>query len=148
MQKALSVVSHSEEETAALAQRIAVFLRPGDTLVLTGQLGAGKTVFVRGLAKGLGIDEDSVNSPSFTMVNEYPGGKLPLYHFALYRIGDTSELTEIGWYDYLGRDGIVVVEWGEKAEGYLPGGYYQVIFAAVGEAERQIDISFVEAVRP
>lgn len=147
MQKALSVVSHSEEETAALAQRIAVFLRPGDTVVLTGELGAGKTVFVRGLAKGLGIDEDSVNSPSFTIVNEYPGGKLALFHFDLYRIGDTSELNEIGWYDYLGKDGIVVVEWGEKADGFLPGGYYQVNFAAVGETERQIDISFVEAVR-
>ena len=147
MRNVLNVVSHGEAETVLLAERLTPFLRSGDTVVLTGELGAGKTVFVRGLARGLGIDEDLVNSPSFTVVNEYPGGRMGLYHFDLYRIGDTSELKEIGWYDYQQRDGIVVVEWGEKAEGFLPTGYYRVAFSAVDGTNRQIEISYREANR-
>lgn len=143
MQTVLKVVSHSEDQTVVLAEKLIPFLRPGNIVVLTGELGAGKTVFVRGLAKGLGIDEDLVNSPSFTIVNEYTGGRLPLYHFDLYRIGDPSELYEVGWNDYLGREGIVVVEWGERAEGHLPEGYYQVTFDTVNETDRQINIGYV-----
>lgn len=145
MQTVLKVVSHSEDQTVALAEKLTPFLRPGSVIVLTGELGAGKTVFVRGLAKGLGIDENLVNSPSFTIVNEYTGGKFPLYHFDLYRIGDPSELYEIGWNDYLGRDGIVVVEWGERAEGHLPEGYYHVMFATVDESDRQITVGYETA---
>ena len=82
MAKVLQIVSHSEDETLALAEKILPLLTPEDILVLSGELGAGKTLFVRGLAKGLGIDEMSVNSPSYTIVNEYPGEK-PMYHFDL-----------------------------------------------------------------
>lgn len=145
MALALNIVSHSEEETVALARKLATFFRSGDVIVLTGELGAGKTVFVRGLAAGLGIDEDLVNSPSFTVVNEYPGGTLPLFHFDLYRLGDPSELKEIGWDDYRRRDGLIVVEWGERAEYHLPPQYYRVLFTPRDEQERQLDIAVVES---
>ncbi len=127
-----------------LAERIAAALRPGDVLVLTGELGAGKTEFVRGLAGALGHDRDKVNSPSFTIVNEYPGDR-PLYHLDLYRIKDVDELYEVGWDDYLDRDGLVVVEWGEKAAPLLPPRYYRVTFAITGETDRKVEI---EAVSP
>jgi tRNA threonylcarbamoyladenosine biosynthesis protein TsaE len=142
MAVALNIVTHSPEETMGLAEKLAAALRPGDVLVLTGELGAGKTEFVRGLAGALGHDRDKVNSPSFTIVNEYPGEK-PLYHFDLYRIGDIDELHETGWDDYLSRDGLVVVEWGEKAAPLLPPEYYRVTFEIVGENDRKIEIEAV-----
>lgn len=108
--RVLSVISHSEAETLALATRLAASFVSGDVIVLSGPLGSGKTVFVRGLVQGRGLQESMVSSPSFGMVNEYPG-ELPLYHFDLYRIKNPAELYEIGWDDYLLRDGIVVVEW-------------------------------------
>lgn len=144
MDKLLNIISHSPEETAGLAGKILPILKSNDLLVLKGPLGAGKTVFVRGLAKGLGLKEDMVNSPSFTMVNEYPGDK-PLYHFDLYRLNDSEELTEIGWDEYLNREGLVVVEWGEKANEFLPSSYYLIDFIILNENEREINISFEKA---
>ena len=144
MTKILKVISHSEEETLALAGKLVGFLRPGDIMVLTGKLGAGKTVFVRGLARAMGIDETLVNSPSFTIVNEYPGERL-LYHFDLYRMEDPEELYEIGWDEYLSRDGLIVVEWGEKADDFIAEPYYRVEFSILGESEREIEISTVGA---
>ncbi|MCK4301678.1 MAG: tRNA (adenosine(37)-N6)-threonylcarbamoyltransferase complex ATPase subunit type 1 TsaE [candidate division Zixibacteria bacterium] len=138
----MSTVSHSEDQTIGLAKNLVGLLRPGDVIVLRGGLGSGKTVFVRGLAIALGLDERQVNSPSFTIVNEYPGER-PLYHFDLYRISDPSELYEVGWDEYLERNGLVAVEWGEKARGMLPTGYYLVDFGIVDEQKRTIDITFV-----
>ncbi|MBK7142573.1 MAG: tRNA (adenosine(37)-N6)-threonylcarbamoyltransferase complex ATPase subunit type 1 TsaE [bacterium] len=143
MGRVLAITSHSEEETLALAKRLAASFVTGDLLVLTGPLGSGKTVFVRGLVQGLGLQESMVSSPSFGMVNEYPG-ELPLYHFDLYRIKNPAELYEIGWDDYLLRDGIVVVEWGEKAVGLLPSRYYQIDFVMKSETEREIQIALVQ----
>ncbi|HOD65102.1 MAG TPA: tRNA (adenosine(37)-N6)-threonylcarbamoyltransferase complex ATPase subunit type 1 TsaE [candidate division Zixibacteria bacterium] len=148
MQTVLNVVSHSETETVGLAEKLVPFLRPGDLIVLTGELGAGKTVFVRGLARGLGVDPALVNSPSFTIVNEYPEGRLPLYHFDLYRIGNPAELLEVGWNDYLAREGITVVEWGERAGDCLPPRYYRAVFRVEGEHNRRIDIGVVGDDRP
>ena len=144
MGKVLNITSHSEQETLGLAEKLGVtcFL-DRDVLVLTGSLGSGKTVFVRGLARGLGLNEREVNSPSFTFVNEYHGER-PLYHFDLYRLGDVSELREIGWDDYLSREGIIVVEWGERAAEVLPERYYRLNFKIISDEERQIDVSFVE----
>ena len=144
MNKILDIISHSEDETLALAGKLAPLFKPGDVLVLSGILGAGKTVFVRGLAVALGVDESMVNSPSYTLVNEYQGDR-PLYHFDLYRLGEASELYEIGWDEYLGREGLIVVEWGEKAEDYLPASYYRVDFSIIDEDQRRIKIAFVQA---
>jgi len=142
---ALQAVSHSEKETSVLAEKLALFFRPGDVIVLTGELGAGKTVFARGLARGFGIKEELVNSPSFTIVNEYPGGKLPFFHLDLYRLGDESELREVGWDDYCRQDGVMVVEWGERAGALLPERYYRVAFKLINEQDRDIDVSYVES---
>jgi tRNA threonylcarbamoyladenosine biosynthesis protein TsaE len=140
----LSIVSHSEEETVALAERLAQSFNAGDLVVLQGKLGSGKTTFVRALAAARGLDETLVNSPSYTFVNEY-GGEPPVFHFDLYRLGNISELTEIGWDDYLGRDGIMLVEWGERADGRLPDRYYIVDFSILSQNERRIDFSLVQA---
>jgi tRNA threonylcarbamoyladenosine biosynthesis protein TsaE len=140
----LQVTSHSARQTEALAEKLADTFSTGDIVVLSGPLGSGKTVFVRGLARGRGISGDLVNSPSFTLVNEYPG-KTPIYHFDFYRIKSVDELTEIGLDDYVGRDGLVVIEWGERVSDELPRPHYLVSFAIVGEEHREIAISVVPA---
>lgn len=106
--------SNSPAETRALGRRLADHLTPGTVLAFTGDLGAGKTAFISGLAEGLGVT-DRVTSPTFTIVNEYEGGRLPLFHFDLYRLGGAGELYDIGWDDYLDRRGICAVEWSENA---------------------------------
>ena len=112
--------SNSAEETEALGAELAVRLRPGDVVAYTGDLGAGKTAFTRGLARGLDIGE-RVTSPTFTIVNEYEGGRLPLFHFDMYRLGSSDELFDIGWEDYLRRGGVCAVEWSEKVADALSG---------------------------
>lgn len=116
----MEYITHSEAETEALGERIGETVGPGAVLAFTGDLGAGKTAFTRGLARGLGI-RDRVTSPTFTIVNEYDGGRLPLFHFDLYRIGSSDELFDIGWEDYLARDGVCAVEWSENAADALAG---------------------------
>ena len=144
MPRLLQIISHSESETLALAQKIVGQFPVDRPIVLKGELGAGKTVFVRGLAAGLGLDETAVSSPSYTIVNEYPG-PMPLFHFDLYRIGDPTELYETGWEDYMLREGLMVVEWGEKATDLLPSQYTLIEFTIVSETEREIKISVVES---
>ena len=106
-------VSNSEGETEDLGRRLGLRLGPGAVVAYTGDLGAGKTAFTRGLARGLDISE-RVTSPTFTIVNEYAGGRLPLFHFDLYRLGSSDELFDIGWEDYLSRGGVCAVEWSEN----------------------------------
>lgn len=142
MSPVLAITSHSEEETLALGRRLSTSFGTGDVLVLSGPLGSGKTVFVRGLVQGRGLQESMVSSPSFGFVNEYPG-ELPLYHFDLYRLKNPTELYEIGWDEYLLRDGVVIIEWGEKAVGLLPDRYYQIDFTVTSDTEREIKISLV-----
>jgi len=112
--------TNSTEETEALGRSLADALRPGDVIAFTGDLGAGKTAFTRGLASGLGI-RTRVTSPTFTIVNEYEGGRLPLFHFDMYRLGSSEELFDIGWEDYLSRGGVCAVEWSEIVDGALEG---------------------------
>jgi len=126
-----------------LAEKLAMSFVDGDVIVLKGPLGSGKTTFVRALAVARGIDASLVTSPSYTFVNEYMGDP-PLYHIDLYRLGDVSELTEIGWDDYLERRGIVLVEWGERAGNRLPQRYYLAKFSIIDEHQRQIDLSLVQ----
>lgn len=115
----MTYVTNSPAETEALGQRLAETLQPGDVIAYTGDLGAGKTAFTRGLARGLGITE-RITSPTFTIVNEYLGGRLPLFHFDMYRLGSSEELYEIGWEDYLARGGVCAVEWSENVREALP----------------------------
>ena len=105
--------SASEQETEALGEALVSRLSPGAVVAFTGDLGAGNTAFVRGMARGLGITQ-RVTSPTFTIVNEYEGGRLPLFHFDLYRLGSSDELFDIGWEDFLRRGGICAVEWSEN----------------------------------
>jgi tRNA threonylcarbamoyladenosine biosynthesis protein TsaE len=144
MSRELEIISHSEPETEALAQALTAGFSAGDLIVLSGSLGAGKTVFVRGLAKAMGIDPASVSSPSFTIVNEYPA-QIPLYHFDLYRLKNIDELYEVGWDDYLIRPGLVVVEWGEKAEVKLPPVYYKINFERINDTDRKITVARVQS---
>jgi len=115
----MEYLSHSEQETEALGQTLAEILSPGAVVACRGGLGMGKTAFTRGLARGLGYP-GRVTSPTFTIVNEYEGGRLPLFHFDLYRLEGEDDLFSIGWEDYLNRGGVCVVEWSEQAPGALP----------------------------
>ena len=109
----MEFVTHSPKETEALAARLAAGLKPGAVIVYRGDLGAGKTAFTRGLARGLGIAEP-VTSPTYTIVNEYLTGRLPLFHFDMYRLHSADDLFDIGWEDYLDRGGVCAVEWSEN----------------------------------
>ena len=109
----MQFITHSAEETEALGERLAQTLTGGEVVAYFGELGAGKTAFTRGLARGLGISM-RVTSPTYTIVNEYSGGRLPLFHFDMYRLDSSEELFDIGWEDYLARGGVVAVEWSEN----------------------------------
>jgi len=111
--------SRSEDETRHIAAGLAGSLQPGAVLLLSGDLGAGKTAFVRGLAEGLGISADDVTSPTFTLVHEYRGGRLPLIHVDLYRL-DRAELDEIGLDENLAANGVVAIEWAERLVRRVP----------------------------
>ena len=114
----MEFVTNSPEETEELGERLGRTLSPGDVVAFTGDLGAGKTAFTRGIARGLGIG-DRVTSPTFAIVNEYEGGRLPLFHFDMYRLISSDELFDIGWEDYLARGGVCAVEWSENVEDAL-----------------------------
>ena len=111
----MHIQTHSPEETEAVGRRLAALLRPGDVIAYYGDLGAGKTAFTRGLAAGLGVTEQ-VTSPTYTIVNEYLSGRMPLFHFDMYRLGSADELFDIGWEDYLARGGVCAVEWSENVD--------------------------------
>ena len=110
--------SASPAETEAIGAALACRLMPGDVIAYRGALGAGKTAFTRGLARGLGISEP-VTSPTYTIVNEYLDGRLPLFHFDMYRLSDSDELFDLGWEDYLARNGVCAVEWSENVSDAL-----------------------------
>ena len=115
----MTVITKSPEQTELLGKKLAAFLRPGDVIAYYGDLGAGKTAFTRGLAAGLGIRE-AVTSPTYTIVNEYLSGRMPLFHFDMYRLSSSEELFDIGWEDYLERGGVCAVEWSENVREALP----------------------------
>ena len=114
----MQITTNSADETQALGQKLASRLAPGDVIAYFGDLGAGKTAFTRGLAQGLGIT-DPVTSPTYTIVNEYLSGRIPLFHFDMYRLSSSDELFDIGWEDYLSRGGVCAVEWSENVEDAL-----------------------------
>ena len=109
----MQFITQSPAETEAVGAALARFLMPGTVLAFEGDLGAGKTAFTRGVARGLGAD-DRVTSPTYTIVNEYLSGRLPLFHFDMYRLASADDLWDIGWEDYLERGGVCAVEWSEN----------------------------------
>ena len=111
--------TYSPEETHALGKRLSAEAKPGDVYTLVGDLGVGKTVFTQGIAEGLGITEP-VSSPTFTIVQVYEEGRMPFYHFDVYRIGDIEEMDEIGYEDYFYGDGLCMIEWANLIEEILP----------------------------
>lgn len=117
--------SNSAEETRALGKRMGEEAQAGDVIALTGDLGVGKTVFTKGIAEGLGVKEP-VSSPTFTILQEYRSGRMPLYHFDVYRIGDPEEMDEVGFDDYIYGDGLCLIEWVELISDLMPEHYRQI----------------------
>lgn len=130
----MEYLSRSETETEALGARLAAVLSPGAVVAYQGGLGMGKTAFTRGLAQGLGYT-GRVTSPTFTIVNEYEGGRLPLFHFDMYRLENADALFDIGWEDYLDRDGVCAVEWSEQVSEAMPSDTVWVRLARRPEAD-------------
>jgi len=139
----MTVTTNSEKETVFEGEKLGRTLKPGCVVALYGELGAGKTAFSRGIAEGLGIGA-SVTSPTFTIVNEYPG-EIPLFHFDMYRLGSEAELFDIGWDDYLDRNGVCVVEWSEKVSAAFDAETIKVKIINTGENSRRIEINCREA---
>ena len=135
----MTTTTHSEADTRRVAREMAAGLAPGTTILLTGDLGAGKTVFVKGLAEGLGLDPDDVTSPTFTLVHEYRGGRLPLIHVDLYRL-DRADLDEIGLDADLALEGVTAVEWAERLARPLDTAL-RIRLADAGDDSRLIEIS-------
>ncbi len=133
----------SESETEALGERVGRALPPGGAVIaLYGELGAGKTAFVRGLGRALGVEDDVV-SPTFTIVNEYPGDR-ELFHFDMYRLGGADELFDIGWEDYLSREGVCAVEWSENVPEAFDGSEIRVAITKTPSDGRKITVEGLE----
>ncbi len=133
------MITHSPAETRALGARLARQLLPGDVLLLEGDLGAGKSEFTRGIARGLGID-GPVASPSFTILNVYEEGRVPLYHFDWYRLNGPEELWDMGMDEYLGGDGVAVIEWPARCPEAIPADHLLVWIRPLDETTREITL--------
>ena len=134
------MISNSVEETIKIGSRLAKRLKAGDVVALVGELGSGKTVFTKGIAQGLGVKNARyVNSPTFVIIKEYRG-KVPLYHFDLYRLDSPSSLDSLGWDEYFYGGGIAVIEWADKARRLLPKKHIEVRLSVAGENRRKIII--------
>ena len=131
-------LTNSPEETEAVGIALGTILEPGTILAYRGDLGAGKTAFTRGLARGLGCGE-IVTSPTYTIVNEYLSGRIPLFHFDMYRLGSSDDLWDIGWEDYLERGGVCAVEWSENVDDAMEDAIW-VTIEKTGEESRRITI--------
>lgn len=131
--------THSPAETRALGEMLARKLRPGDVLLFWGDLGAGKSEMTRGIARGLGVTE-TVTSPSFTILNVYESGRVPLYHFDWYRLQSAEELWEMGMEEYLGGDGVAVVEWPSQCPEAMPETRLDITIKPLTDTEREITL--------
>jgi tRNA threonylcarbamoyladenosine biosynthesis protein TsaE len=133
-------VSHSAKETEDFAARLAKSLKPGAVLALRGGLGAGKTAFTRGLAKGMGLDPNGVSSPTFAILNVYKNGKTELCHFDMYRVTTPEALFSTGFYDYLDNSGVLAIEWSENVAGELPEDTVTITIDIMDEQTRRITV--------
>ena len=134
----MEFITHSPEETERLGKALAALLQSGDIIAYRGDLGAGKTAFTRGLARGLGCREQ-VTSPTYTIVNEYLSGRLPLFHFDMYRLASSDDLWSIGWEDYLDRGGVCAVEWSENVDDAMENALW-VTLESLGGDDRRITL--------
>ena len=133
-------ITSSEEETELFAEELSSIIKGSDIICYFGEVGAGKTVFTRGLCKGLGVT-GYVNSPSYIILNQYTGKDNTIYHYDLYRISDAEELTEIGFYDFAGKENsITIIEWSEKLEDELPKQRIDIIIEVIDETKRKFKI--------
>ena len=139
----MQYISHSTADTEAFGCQLAQWLRPNTVVACRGGLGMGKTALTRGIARGLGYT-GRVTSPTFTIVNEYEGGRLPLFHFDMYRLNSADDLFDIGWEDYLARGGVCAVEWSENVADALPEDTVRVRIAREGDTGRCITIEGVD----
>jgi len=135
----LIVESLSVEETVSMGETLGKLVRSGDFIALTGDLGSGKTHFTQGFAKGLGVDpEVCVSSPSYTLLNEY-SGRIPLYHFDLYRLDGDGDVRELGFEEYFSGQGVCVVEWADRLHAELPDEYLKISIVLTGDTSRRIE---------
>lgn len=133
-------ITNSPEETEELGFKLAKSLKGGEVVAFRGGLGMGKTCFTRGLARGLGFKGD-VTSPTFALINEYIGGRLPLYHFDMYRISGWEDLYSTGFFDYIEQGGVIAAEWSENIENALPESTVTVTFVRLGDNKREITVN-------
>ncbi len=144
MKKGISIETHTPEETRRFAEALSRHLKPRDCLVLLGGFGVGKTTFVKGLAKGLGVRRvREVRSPSFVTLNVYEG-RLPLYHFDLYRLSTPVEVQRIGWDEFVEADGVTAIEWPQAAASLLPASSLKIRFTILGDQDRRIEVTAAE----
>lgn len=142
--KSVNILSKSTDQTIKVGERLAKHLRKGDILCLQGELGSGKTTLIKGIAKGLKIAPAKVNSPTFVLMNAYEG-RLPLYHFDLYRLEGAREISSIGYEEFLHGDGVSVVEWAERLGELVPREYLRIELSHKGENGRSVKFSAVGA---
>lgn len=135
----MEIVSTAPEQTLSFGRQLGQLLRTGNVLCLIGDLGAGKTLFVQGIAQGLGLDGE-ITSPTFTVMNVYEG-TVPVYHFDLYRLEEPEQLMDIGFDEYTGGDGIAIIEWPDKFPDYMPDSYLRIELVKTGDNSRVIKVS-------
>ena len=137
----LSIVTRNEEETAALGKRLGLLLLPGDFIALMGELGSGKTRFVQGVATGLQVGRDlPVTSPTYSLLHIH-NGRVPMYHFDLYRLRGGEDVEELGFAEYFYGEGVCLVEWADRLQGEMPAERLIITFSHLGEDERRIDFA-------
>ncbi len=149
MKEIFSVVTKNEKETMLVGEKIAGIIQKGTVITLVGDLGAGKTHFVKGFAVGMGSD-NLVTSPTFTLLNVYERGKMPIYHFDMYRLSSKEEGEELGFNEYFdlsSLDGVSIVEWPQQVEGMIDVNHYEVKIEKVDDSTRKITLSYVEVTK-
>lgn len=139
--KPVFFISKGPQATLRLGRCISKILKPNSAIALSGQLGAGKTTLVKGIAEGLGISSLKVNSPSFVLIKEYQGRKLPLFHFDFYRLKNASAIGQLGIEDYFSRGGVLVMEWAKKADIFLPEEYLNIKIFFLAKNKRRFKIT-------
>lgn len=137
----MELITRNPEETVAWGEKIGKYIVSGTILALSGDLGAGKTALSQGIAKGLGITE-AVVSPTFVLIQEYEGGRLPLYHMDMYRLETEREFTQLGLEDYFNSDGVIVIEWAERLGELLPADHIAIHIEYLSDRERKITVSY------